>query len=662
MDDKAKRLQALEERKRKLEELKRQKEAGSSLSAASIPASLPIASASGAQSAAAIAAAAIAAAAPPSTMPVAPLISSSATIQAAAASSTGGPASAASLDPLISTLLAAPLLDTPEADEMSRQKRMKQLAAIQGVVQVGMPARSGSIRDGGSAEEGLERLRCETGIQTEADEDAAAARLISAAASADDDGALAAAAARGRVLDDGSAANIFRQPDFGSFLSSAAGRLEAAMAAPTGTAAAAAGHGDGSTSLQRLFRSSADSGAAAGSAGRDEGASGFSPAVVALDPSAAAAANAPAHASPAPAVAAPGAAALAEAHGGSPASTACSAAALSALRGCPVTDLAWSAAAPGTLAVAYGASQGRGGALDFAAAISSGAGGGAGFAASEPPAVLIWSMQRPDAPLAALSLGSGGFGIDGGAGAMSSGFSGSGGGSGSAVCLGGDVTALRFHPHSPHLLLAGTSTGQVLAWDLRAPQAVPVAASGFAADAHLGPIAALMVTGSAAGSSLLSLSGDGRACVWGSGATGLGSGEPLSSSRLTQSVTTAGKDVSGSTSGSGSGSGSGVGSGTPGVGAPGSGAAAATGAQREAAASCAAFSAADPARLFVGGQEGALYTCQFSGAGVAVQGRVPAHYACVSAVSAHPSRDVPLLLSASFDGTIKLWNTEVRGR
>ena len=41
---------------------------------------------------------------------------------------------------------------------------------------------------------------------------------------------------------------------------------------------------------------------------------------------------------------------------------------------------------------------------------------------------------------------------------------------------------------------------------------------------------------------------------------------------------------------------------------------------------------------------------------------VPAAACLVAALAAHPARDVPLLLSASHDGTLKLWSTEAAGR
>jgi WD40 repeat protein len=94
---------------------------------------------------------------------------------------------------------------------------------------------------------------------------------------------------------------------------------------------------------------------------------------------------------------------------------------------------------------------------------------------------------------------------------------------------------------------------------------------------------------------------------------------------------------------------------------------------------CAAFSPSNAASLFVGGIEGALYSCEFTGraagtsdalayvALVAVlhclraeaSTRTAAHFGSISALSHHPSPDTPLLLTASYDFSVKLWHVEV---
>lgn len=267
--------------------------------------------------------------------------------------------------------------------------------------------------------------------------------------------------------------------------------------------------------------------------------------------------------------------------------------------GLAVADLAWSPYAGGLLAAAF-------------APANDGA---------TVPAALVWALAAgvplPSAPAAVgmLMLAA------------------------PAAPLGGDVTALRFHPHAPHVLLAGTSAGQVVAWDMRATDGggAPAAASGLAAaGVHQAPVTAILVAGTPLASLILSFSVDGRVCLWDGGGGSAGSLPPLSdgptaSARLAHA-------------------------------AEGGGVASAA-APRDLVVACASLCAADASRVFVGGLEGGLYATVFTGgAAPAVIARAPAHYALIAALAAHPARDVPLLLTASHDGTVKLWSTEAAAR
>jgi hypothetical protein len=363
----------------------------------------------------------------------------------------------------------------------------------------------------------------------------------------------------GGIMDELSARDIFQQAEFGSFLTAAVDLVERQIA------------GEEQPTLKRLFQqATGHSAAAVGEAG----VAGISAVVTMLDVAA-----------------------------GGDAGTTALARQAAALRGCPVTDIAWSTYAPGTLVAAYAASKATpaGSALGVGATPGRAAGSGSSEAA-DAPAALLWSVQQPGSPVGALALGRAG--------------------SSAAFCP-GDLTCVRFHPHAPHLVVGGTSQGQLLLWDVRSGRGEPVAASAFCEAGHVGAVTALLFTGTAASSTIHSFSAEGRVCQW----AGTGLGEPTASAQLTARFAQDGKE-----------------------------------AQRDVVCSGACFSSADPSRIFLGGQEGGLYIAQFTGNTCTTQMRLPAHYAFLSALAAHPARDVPLLLTASYDGTVKLWNTEVRGR
>lgn len=147
-----------------------------------------------------------------------------------------------------------------------------------------------------------------------------------------------------------------------------------------------------------------------------------------------------------------------------------------------------------------------------------------------------------------------------------------------------------------------------------------MAQSAWSEAAHIFPIVSLLFSDLLAPNALLSLSTDGRLCQFAAGRGEGASGGPRDPTRSLQ--LRAGRAV------------------LP---------------------SAAAFSRVDASRLYVGCEEGALAVVDVNGDKESAPGsRVAAHYAYVSALDVHPSLDAPLLLTASFDGTVKLWATEVR--
>lgn len=71
------------------------------------------------------------------------------------------------------------------------------------------------------------------------------------------------------------------------------------------------------------------------------------------------------------------------------------------------------------------------------------------------------------------------------------------------------------------------------------------------------------------------------------------------------------------------------------------------------------FDPADPTSFVVGGEDGCVYACQHTGIAAGVQAQLPGHQAFVSSVQHHPTSG-KLVLSASFDWSVKLWSLKVR--
>merc|ERR1719197_640897 len=72
------------------------------------------------------------------------------------------------------------------------------------------------------------------------------------------------------------------------------------------------------------------------------------------------------------------------------------------------------------------------------------------------------------------------------------------------------VEASKF---SPHLLLGGTYSGQVVLWDMRA-KSTPVQRSPLSPKCHTHPVSSLQVVGTLNAHNLVSASTDGRLCSW----------------------------------------------------------------------------------------------------------------------------------------------------
>ncbi|KAJ5073276.1 cytoplasmic dynein 1 intermediate chain-related [Anaeramoeba ignava] len=75
------------------------------------------------------------------------------------------------------------------------------------------------------------------------------------------------------------------------------------------------------------------------------------------------------------------------------------------------------------------------------------------------------------------------------------------------------VTSAMFSTFSPSVVIGGTFSGQIVVWDTRA-KSTPVNRSLLSSSGHTHPIFGMQVVGSKNAHSLVSLSNDGRICVW----------------------------------------------------------------------------------------------------------------------------------------------------
>ena len=75
------------------------------------------------------------------------------------------------------------------------------------------------------------------------------------------------------------------------------------------------------------------------------------------------------------------------------------------------------------------------------------------------------------------------------------------------------VLAVRFHEQDPHLVIGGCYSGQILLWDIRA-KSLPVQRSNMAGKGHKHPVYSLCMVGTGSSLEIISVSTDGTVCHW----------------------------------------------------------------------------------------------------------------------------------------------------
>eukprot|EP00116_Pleurobrachia_bachei_P005322 sb/3465584/ len=76
------------------------------------------------------------------------------------------------------------------------------------------------------------------------------------------------------------------------------------------------------------------------------------------------------------------------------------------------------------------------------------------------------------------------------------------------------VMSACFAKFQPNLILGGTYSGQIVAWDMRAGKRTPIQRSPLSASAHTHPVFCLQVVGTQNAHNLISIATDGKLCSW----------------------------------------------------------------------------------------------------------------------------------------------------
>lgn len=189
-----------------------------------------------------------------------------------------------------------------------------------------------------------------------------------------------------------------------------------------------------------------------------------------------------------------------------------------------------------------------------------------------------------------------------------------------------------FHPFSPNLLLGSTYSGQICLWDIRARRS-PIQKTQLSAAGHTHPVYSMQVVGTQNAHSLVTISTNGKLCLW-------------DTTQLVTPTDTITLKMEPGTSSGGTNAGS---------------AANSKSSDSEVAVTTCAFAHGETNSFYVGAETGTVYNVEMHGSQPGVQNAHAAHHALVSSMQFHPQTDVrgsasDVLLTSSFDWTLKLWN------
>eukprot|EP01027_Heterolobosea_sp_BB2_P024059 GEZU01036211.1.p1 GENE.GEZU01036211.1~~GEZU01036211.1.p1 ORF type:complete len:655 (+),score=146.92 GEZU01036211.1:67-2031(+) len=182
------------------------------------------------------------------------------------------------------------------------------------------------------------------------------------------------------------------------------------------------------------------------------------------------------------------------------------------------------------------------------------------------------------------------------------------------------VSNAIFDKFNTHLIIGGTYSGQIVVWDTRA-KSTPVQRTPISSRGHTHPIFGMEIIGSANAYNLISLSTDGRLCVWGMDKLT----QPQEALDLYMLV-----DLSEDSK-----------------------------VRKDIAAYTLAFPFGEVNKFFVGSEDGAVYSAHRHGSKSGVNEKYEGHFAPITGMDFHPPGPLDgatdLLLTSSMDWTVKLW-------
>jgi len=176
------------------------------------------------------------------------------------------------------------------------------------------------------------------------------------------------------------------------------------------------------------------------------------------------------------------------------------------------------------------------------------------------------------------------------------------------------VISVLLWPFSPSVVVGGTYSGQIVLWDMRARHNQPVMRSSVSSIGHTHPVYNIAAIGSAKANNLVSVSTDGRLCVW--------SIDKLSQPQEVLELQSKPSKLVSSSS---------------------------------VTITALAFPPGDENKFFAGAEDGAVYEGFRHGNKNGILERSDAHFGPVTSIAIHPQLS-QCFLTSSVDWTCKLWN------
>lgn len=180
------------------------------------------------------------------------------------------------------------------------------------------------------------------------------------------------------------------------------------------------------------------------------------------------------------------------------------------------------------------------------------------------------------------------------------------------------VSTVKYNKYDPNIIIGGTYSGQILVWDSR-EKPTPIQRSTINSLCHTQPIFGLELHGSTQLDQIITMSTDGRICIW----------NPKNLSKPFETVELY-SPVENNT-------------------------------EKSIMTYAMAFQPGESNKCFIGGENGKLYSTHLLGSNSGIEHTYRGHHAPVTAIHAHPMPEFgDLILTSSMDWSCKLWSHKYR--